>query len=154
MLALRLYYFREKSFTFSLFFFPLILFHLLGCSHSDESFLRERGKASLSALLQELQGITKREDALDRESRLAACFEEVAETAIALREKGLVLDQVVQEGDRNLSLQKKILIEMERIYQIDGCPEIIEKAEETALFKLDLHEYEREMKLKKKERKL
>ena len=153
-LLLSFHDFREKSLRFSLFFFPVILFLLLGCSQSEETQLLERGKSSLSGLLLELQGITTRDDALERGSRLEVRFQEIAEAAIALKEKGLVLGEVILEGEKDLTLQKKILIEMERIYQIDGCPEIIEKAEEAALFKLDLHEHEREMKLKKKERQL
>lgn len=147
--------FKEKSFSFSpLFFLLSLFFSFTACTQSDDAALLERGKNSLIKLLDELKGIHRREHALEKQLRLEARFEEVAQAALALKDKGLVLETVyAKEGDSS-SLQRAIYLEIERIYQIDGCQEIIEKAEDKALQLLDRFEHERDVKLRKKENQL
>jgi hypothetical protein len=122
----------------------LPIFLLLGsCGRDKEETLKEEAKARLSALHTELQSLTTRQEVSQKKESLEKKFFELVQAMIALRENGSQVEP--------FDVQKEILWELERLYQIDGCLELIESAEEPALEALDRYEHDRELKMKKRE---
>jgi len=121
----------------------LPIFLLFGCSRDKEDVLKDDAKARLIALHTELKSLNTRQEVSQKKEILEKRFLELTQAMIALRENDLKVEP--------FEIQKEILGELERLYQIDGCLELIESAEEPSLEQLDRYEHDRELKMKKRE---
>jgi len=121
----------------------LPIFLLFGCSRDKEDVLKDDAKARLIALHTELKSLNTRQEVSQKKEILEKRFLELTQAMIALRENDLKVEP--------FEIQKEILGELERLYQIDGCLELIESAEGPSLQQLDRYEHDRELKMKKRE---
>ena len=120
---------------------PLILLLLLtcGCSpHSSEEFQRE-GKAQCRTLSEQLSKIESQEQLLKAEPELKKAFEALVTLMIEAREfqqKHLDVVAIEMEGKEEELLQEHL----RRIYGLEGGREVIERAQQEALVRLDAYE--------------
>ncbi len=126
---------------------------LCGCSpNSSEEFQRE-GEARCRMLVVDLQKIENREQLLLTEPILKKHFEGLVDLMIEVREfqqKGIedISNELpFEENVTEASLEN----ELRRIYAIEGGREIIERAQQEALVRLDA--YERALVKKREQRK-
>lgn len=131
-------------------FFLLIFSLFLACSRENGDVISD-SKAVLISFYQELKTINTRQDLLQRQDILEKKFLDLAESLINLSESGQTLALIEERGLETGSIQKEILNELERLYQIDGCQELIERAQMAALELIDKYEHSMEVKAKKRE---
>lgn len=115
---------------------------LTGCGSSSLDDFQEEGEGVTRSLVQELQSIHTREDLLNSSASLQGLFDKLVDVMIAAqqyRDKHPQLDQnVVSKPNRELSDQLRI--ELNRLFQIEGGREIIEKYQDPSLQRLDAFE--------------
>lgn len=113
-----------------------------GCSPSSLDEYREEGSEKIVQLIKELKAVHTREQLAAASPRLKRLFNDLIDVMIAARqfhEKHPEAD-LSEPTPRTLSLSYQLRQEIERLYEIDGCREIIEKCQEEALFRLDTFE--------------
>ncbi len=122
---------------------------LCGCSpHSTEEFQRE-GEAQMALLVQDLQAIETREQLTRASPLLKKHFESLVALILEARRfqeenPDDVGSDALEPGISSLCLEE----ELRRLYQMEGGREVIEKAQQEALIKLDAYE---RVRLKKRE---
>jgi hypothetical protein len=100
---------------------------------------REEGEAIARSIAKELQQIHSRNELIASSGRLQSLFNSLVKVAIAARNfQELHPRSSLPKGDLTTSDQMRA--ELNRIYQIDGCREILEKCQEEALHSLDAFE--------------
>lgn len=123
-----------------MFFFLRIIplfFILCSCgSHNLEDY-KEEGEGITRSLIQELKKIRTREKLLASTHKLKALFNRLADTMISAEiYRRDHPDLEIAEANHELSDQLRG--ELNRIYEMDGGRQIIEKCEEKALHRLHL----------------
>jgi hypothetical protein len=119
----------------------MALFLLCGCSpNSLEEFHRE-GEASCRLLITDLQKIENREQLLLAAPLLKKRFEGLIDLMIEAREfqekkEAESSEEMFSETSTDLVLEN----ELRRIYTIEGGREVIERAQQEALVRLDAYE--------------
>ena len=135
-----------------LFPFFLLIFWLLSGCHRDNNEALSESKAVLNSLYSELKALNSRHDLSQRQEVLERKFLDLAQSLIHLRELEITLGPIEEKAHG--SIQKEILNELQRLYQIDGCQELIEHAEAAALEMIDKYEHSRDILQRKRERSL
>jgi hypothetical protein len=118
----------------------LTLLLLVGCGSRSLEDFREEGEQTTRSLVAELRQIHTRQELINASPKLKPLFNKLAVTMIAAREfQRTYPDQErLDLHDRDHGLSDQLRSELNRLYQLDGGREIIEKCEEDALKKLSL----------------
>lgn len=122
-------------------FLSLLFFCLLITSCSPQSLddFKEQGEQETRLLIQELEKIHNRQELLNSQEKLKNIFNSLVDISIKaqlFKEKHCKEDEKIEFSERNLELNEKLRIELERIYRIEGGKEAIERYQEEALQKL------------------
>lgn len=135
---------REESLTFlyktyclqALLF--LLFFGAVGCTQRSLEDFEEDGNNLVSFLIRDLQAIHTREDLVSASTSIQGYFDRLASLMISVEEfvdaHPEVNKEQVPPQERELSDQLRL--ELNRIYEIEGGREIIEKCEQSALMRL------------------
>ena len=129
----------------------LILSLLCSCGPSSIEEYKSSAAAINRQIYQELKTVQTREELLSKQIFLKKKFIELAEVIIAAAEysqKHPDTELNEQHGypEHVASLLRE---ELERIYQIDGCREIVEKSQEMGKEKLDTYERRKQLKVER-----
>jgi hypothetical protein len=120
--------------------FPCLLLILFGCSPSSLEDFRHEGESRTRSLVRDLQKIDSQELLLNAEPVLKKHFEKLVDLMIEARQfhlKNADLEPLeTEEGTFSLALKE----ELRRIYAIEGGREVIERAQQEALVRLDAYE--------------
>ncbi len=115
---------------------------LSACSPSSNEDFREVGRSINRSLIKELQGIHTHDDLLNKLPRLEKQFNRLSDVMISAKKF-----QAMQSGSTYLPLSKEdhqisdqLRLELNRIFLISRGKEMIEKAQQQALDKLDRFE--------------
>lgn len=116
-----------------------LLFLLFGCSPSSMEDFRDQGREQVHELLQEMRKIHTRQDLVLAQPRLKMHFEKLTQVMIEAREyKENHPEAVILEpAEVDVSLSQELEQEMHRLLYLEGGEEILEKAQEEALYRLD-----------------
>lgn len=114
----------------------------MGCSPSSMEDFHHEGKAITRAITAELRKIETREDLSFAEPRLKRRFEDLVTIMIEAREFQIkhaeeLLGAQLLEDDVEGELLKE---ELQRVYQIEGGKESIERAQRESMLRLDAYE--------------
>lgn len=120
--------------------FPFLLaLALFSCSPSSNEEFREAGRSINRSLIKELQGVRSRSDLTASLPTLEHLFERLVDVMIAARKF-----QMAQKSNEPFSFSKEDLqisdllrTELNRIYRLPGGKELIEKAQQRSLDRLD-----------------
>jgi hypothetical protein len=124
---------------------PIVLLILLtalyGCSPSSlEDFQRE-GEALSRVLIKHLEPIESQEELLRAEPLLKKDFEAYVDLINQARSYQLKhTDEIATDGGTDFSVSDELKEELRRIFAIEGGREIIERAQQEALVRLDANE--------------
>jgi len=104
--------------------------------------LQEEGEAVLKQLVGELKQIRSRDDLLQHAAKLQTLFNALVDVVIRTDEfkNNHPNASLESEDDRDLALSYQLRTELNRIMQMEGGREVIEKAQEEALNRLDVYE--------------
>lgn len=120
-------------------FSPVIIYPMLmvlmSCSRSLEDYQEESERICL-AIVQDLEKVETREDLLKVELKLSKRFHHLIDLMIAIKQQKL--DQT--ESHFENSSNDKLLLELKRVYRLEGGREIIERSQREALIRLDAFE--------------
>lgn len=125
------------------------LFLLLwSCSPSSMSDFRHEGESRFRTIVQTLQQIEDREQLLRAEPTLKKHFELLIALMIEARKyQQNHPEDALLEIDQSLPIEAELQEELRRIYLIEGAREVVERAQQEALVRLDA--FEREISRKK-----
>lgn len=120
----------------------------VSCSPISLEEHQEEGKMIVCSLLKELRDVSSKEDLLDKKKILQKKFSSLVNIMISAKKRQMKVpeDQFVKERGRDLSdlLQK----ELYRIYQIEGCRELMEEIEGESFYRL--HRFHQEIVVQRK----
>ena len=133
--------FKSRLSRFSLVLLILITtLALFACSSKSLEDFRDEGKEISKELMDELKKIQSRQELKTASLKLKVLFNALVDLIIEAHQFKL------EQGEREVLLSKEDLFlneqlrnELNRIYRMEGAQEIVEKAQEDALFKL--HKY-------------
>lgn len=116
-----------------------------GCSFRSTEDFKEEGEGVIRSLLQELKSIHTRGQLLATSTKLQRDFDRLVNIMIAAEQ---FIDTHVErdkneDGYFNHELSDQLRIELNRLYEIEGGRQIIEKCQEKALHRLDAFEKRR-----------
>lgn len=117
----------------------LVFLLLFGCSPASMEDFRDQGREQVRELLQEMRIIHTRQDLVHAQPRLKMHFEKLTQIMMEARQykenhpEAVILEPA--EVDRSLSLELEK--EMHRLLYLEGGEELLEKAQEGALYRLD-----------------
>lgn len=118
----------------------IFLFFLCSCSpHSSQEFQQE-GEGRCRQLVVTLQKIENRQQLLLAEPALKKHFEKLIDLMIEAREFQEKHEDIPNESAEENSTTVSLELELRRIYMIEGGREIIERAQQEALVRLDAYE--------------
>lgn len=124
-----------------IFFTLLLLAALYGCSPSSSEDFQREGEALSRTLIKHLEAIESQEELLRAEPVLKKDFEAYVDLIQQAREYQLKhADEIVLEASSDFSVSGELKEEMRRIFAIEGGREIIERAQQEALVRLDAFE--------------
>lgn len=112
------------------------LFIISSCSARSLDDFREEGQAISHDITAELREVHNREDLVAIAPKLKRLFDDLVDTIIAAREyqqNNSVREEAVQDS----TVSDELRMELNRVYQIEGVRQLIEKAQEPALNRLD-----------------
>lgn len=124
-------------------FFLFLILLLSGCGPRSMDDFEEEGEAVMRTLIQELQAIRTREQLIASTGRLKRLFDRLADIMIAAVEYRRAHPEISTNefAGPNHELSDLLRIELNRLYQMEGGRQIIEKCEENALHRLYKTEY-------------
>lgn len=129
-----------KMIRFFLGFLTLAL--LTSCGRQSLEDFREEGEGITRSLTQELRSIHSRDELILHFPRLKKHFDELVNVMISAREfqekYPKSIEVPLEKGNHDIS--DRLRVELNRIYQIEGGRELVEKAQEQALNRLDAFE--------------
>lgn len=112
-----------------------------GCSPSSQEDYYREGRRLTQVLIDQLQSVQSHEQLLAIESDLKNTFDDLVALMIQTREfQDQHGEEVLEETSEESALLKEVLL---RVYAIEGGRELIEKAEQEALIRLDAYERQR-----------
>ena len=127
-----------------------LLLIVSACSPSSMSDFRHEGEARARAIAEQLGQIETREQLLQAEPQLKKHFEALVDLMIEAREfQDKHMEEVAVEPFSEERADHALEEELRRVYTIEGAREVIERAQQEALVRLDAYERTR---LKKRER--
>ena len=118
----------------------VILSTFFSCSDQSLSYFRYEGEALTKQLIGELRQIRTRDDLVEHSLRLQELFNSLVDVIIRAQE---FKDKHPEEQSDALSIHKEatesdqLRIELNRVLHMEGGREVIEKAQEAALNRLD-----------------
>lgn len=129
--------------------FPIVSFlFLFSCATKSLEDFREEGESVTKSLIQEMEEIKNKKDLVKAKSKLQRLFIRLVDIIIEaemLQEASS--DEIIELTPENHELSDRLRSELNRLYEIPGGYEIIEKCQEEALQRLDTF---KKAKLKKK----
>jgi hypothetical protein len=140
----------KKSFQFII-IFTLISLIANGCHSRSLKDFRQESEEITHSLIDQLHQIQNRDQLLASRVRLKRLFNELVNVMIASEEyrQTQFSKDIPPLSDNNHLLSDQLYQELNRIYAIDGCRQIIEKCQEEALNRLDAYEKKRAKKEEK-----
>lgn len=119
----------------------ILLIGLYGCSPSSSEDFQREGEALTRTLIKHLEAIETQEDLLRAEPALKKDFEAYVDLISQAREQQLRrADEIVVDASSDFSVSGELKEAMRRIYAMEGGREIIERAQQEALVRLDAYE--------------
>jgi len=118
--------------------FLLCIFITPSCNPNSLEEYQEEGNEIVEKLIGEFQSIQNRQQLVEASPRLTHLFDELADLmmeADRFRKLHPELDPV-DPTPNSLLLSRSLREEMERVYQIEGARELVERCQEKALFQL------------------
>lgn len=130
--------FAVKQFTSTVFFLFLSL--CAGCGSRSLEDFREEGNQATDSLVAELRQIQTRRDLIEAAPKLKQSFNRLAALMVAAREfqKTHPDHEKLELQEKDHALSEQLRAELNRLYEIEGGREIIEKYQEEALRRLSL----------------
>ncbi len=124
---------------------PILLFILLtvlyGCSPSSLDDFQREGEALSRILIKHLESIESQEELLRAEPILKKDFEAYVDLINQARAYQLKhTDEIATDGGSDFSVSDELKKQLRRIFAIEGGREIIERAQQEALERLDANE--------------
>jgi hypothetical protein len=116
-----------------------ILLLVAACSPHSSSEFQQEGQALCEDLTQVLQSISSREELLGKEDVLKKKFESLV-TLIVEARKAQQSEELAEEEGTPYSFQiasHALKAELQRLYELEGGREIIERSQQEALVRLD-----------------
>jgi hypothetical protein len=124
-----------------------------GCSPSSLEDYRHEGEAVCRELTADLQCIQTREDLVSLETKLKKDFEKLV--AVILDAQQFIQkhpdSETLQVYAIDTEMSDRIKVELQRVYQIEGAKEVIEKAQRESMLRLDGYAKMRQKKLRVKQ---
>lgn len=113
-----------------------------GCSPSSLQDFRQEGRRLNRELLAELQKLHTRQEVQQAAPILQQHYQEIVQLMIAARDfqQQHPDDPIPELDETDQQLSRQLMNELNRLYRIEGVREIIEKAQEPALSRLDAFE--------------
>jgi len=123
----------------SLFFIICVACFLGGCSPSSLEDYRKEGEAFSRRLVEDLQNIHTKEELVRAEPLLKKRFNTLVSLMIAAREyqKQHPDEELIEEEG---VASQALLIELKRIYALEGGRDIVERAQREPLIRFDAYE--------------
>ncbi|MBS0653238.1 MAG: hypothetical protein JSR39_06870 [Verrucomicrobia bacterium] len=123
------------------FFTLFLLTALYGCSPSSSEDFQREGEALSRTLIKHLEAIESQEELLRAEPVLKKDFEAYVDLIQQARAYQLKqADEIVLDASSDFSVSDELKEELRRIFAIEGGREIIERAQQEALVRLDAFE--------------
>ena len=128
----------------------LSVFVLSGCSPGSIKEFQKEGEAHTGKLIATLQNIKTTEDLVKSVPDLKKRFNDFVDLMIEARmfQEGHP-DDFSEASLTTLSFNEQLIVELERVYQLERGKEIIEKTQRDALHRLDAYETKRKKKQEK-----
>lgn len=123
--------------------FQLAIFLVLfSCGSRSAEDYREEGQKVIQKLVDELSKIESKADLLHSSGTLKSLFMKLTDIMIAARDhhENDSYAEPLPFSAKDKELSERFRTELNRIYEMDGCKEVIEKCQEEALNKLDAFE--------------
>lgn len=120
----------------------ILIFLLTSCGYRSLEDFREDGEWTTRELIAELQSVHDREELIKKLPKLKKLFNELSDIMIAARQyqEKHPSEEEPPFTKRQQATSERLRQELNRIYLIDEGRELIEKAEDEALNKLDAFE--------------
>jgi hypothetical protein len=127
---------------YATFFLLNLLILLYGCSPSSVEDFRKEGQYLNRKLIKELNHIQSRQELNQALPELKALFNELVELAIEAREfqEEHPNNELMELNSYDEQINRKLREELSRIYLIEEGRQIVEQAQEQALYRLDAFE--------------
>lgn len=113
----------------------LIFLMTLSCSSSKPEEFREEGVSITKNLIREFKKVKSRDELLDRTKKIESLFKQltlvVSKAELYLKEHPELDIPYFSKDDQEAS--DELRLEINRLYMIEGCREIIESCERAAL---------------------
>lgn len=131
----------SRSFLISL----LVLLITVSCSSKSLDDFRQEGKAISENITSELRHVHTREDLVAIQMKLRRLFDELVDTIIEAKEfqQTHPITELSEQELADTSVSDELRAEMNRVYQIEGVRQLVEKCQEPALNRLDAYEKKR-----------
>jgi len=127
-----------KQKKYILLFSFLLLFS--SCSKTTVEDYQEEGLEIVRVLVHELHKIDNRQQLLESSLKLENLFNELVDLMIVAQEFQKHSPNQKETPYKTHLLSHRLRLELNRLYQIEGCRQLIEKYEEQALHRLDFYE--------------
>ncbi len=127
-------------------FFTSMIFTALvfvSCNSKSLDDYYDEGQNQISSIISDLESIQTRQQLLDASSRLQKQYIDLVNIIISAEEYlDKHPDQKIWQHQETL-LSDRLREELNRLYQIEGAREIMEKCQQEALYRLDAYEQRR-----------
>ena len=111
-----------------------------GCSPSSPDEFRREGETLCRRLTKELQQVQTREDLVKMTPHLKKRFSQFAELVMEARTfQREHAGEAMQDDEGDYLASEALMLEMKRIYRIEGARKIVEDAQRESLFALDAY---------------
>ena len=117
-----------------------IILFLSSCSNSSLEDYREEAAGISRSLLKEMQSIHSRDDLQAHTPKLKKLFSRLVDVIIAAHEmKTRLGSEIPPFSIEDQSLSDALRAELTRLYSIEGARDLIEKAQQESLYRLDAY---------------
>ena len=112
--------------------FVVFLLLLTACSRGPEE-IREEGQSVMRGLVKEFKGVKSRDELMEKEERIKVLFDKFVKVLVEAKIYLEKHDEALEFKWKDHELSDELKAEINRLYRIEGCKEIIEKCEREAL---------------------
>lgn len=112
----------------------VVLFLLLfaACSRGPEE-IREDGQSVMRSLVKEFKAVKSRDELMEKEEKIKILFDKFVKVLVEAKIYLDRHDEALEFKWKDHELSDELKSEINRLYRIEGCKEIIEKCEREAL---------------------